>query len=358
MLKELVQPEERFFEPFPSERITAFIRCFGPQAEEEYFSTRNPYFVAQQLMLSLSFWPKDPEKDFLKRLQELKRCLVLTDEQIRERLSGSGSRKEAIAKAKERFSEAIGRILAWEAKLEGGNSHYSQQNQLEEIYKRGKSEVPFAEWRARYLFGLGQYYRETSTKEGIYELIGKCWTTPIPLKKTFEEQFWPKKSFFSVSEGGRKLESYRPYEKFSDSIERRVLVHSVSGMSLKLQTFLGSLGDFSSTGEVSFSRNRVFVPEPHFFLNDPQKWVLFFDPQEIAKAGLVFLIGGEAAEEKEVRILPPIDFSLCLGAVPLSLIEKLGWQEIRTFPYPNQKLILIPETFQNAGEVLQALNRP
>lgn len=352
-----------YSEPFPSQRVEAFMDCFGDrETQEEFFSARDPFFVAQQLMFCLHFFPNEPKDEFDAKLKKLNRCLSLTPNQIVERLSFKPQREKAINSAKERFLKRLGNRVAWETQLEQDNPLFFQD--MANIYHQSGFELPYEQWRIGYLFYLWRYYGEAARFK-IEVLTGASSKfQPQDLKRKGKEKLLPDESFFSNNQRGLNNWEYRTFFQkelenfYTPSIPGRMLVHGVTGMRLKYQIYLESFGDFVATNRVSLSRDRVFVPRRSFFADGEGQWAVFFDSREIKETGLPFLLGGGGLgteEEQGVRILPPIDLSLSFGAFPIEIIESLGWEETHPFSYPNQKLLIIPEKFKDVQELVEEL---
>lgn len=344
--------EKGFFDPFPLGRIRTFIDCFGEKAKKILFPPRDPHLVAQQIMLSLHFWPTEPEEDFVLKSESLRQCLSLTQGQIIERFSPLPDRDLAIGRARARFLQTQKKNEDWEAKLERDNSSYPKNNDpLERIYQiYGQGELPFSRWKTAYLFDLWRYYRK-AVHFGC-DLVTNS-RTPIFFSNLFE-QFWPKESFFSLYQADTEG-FHKEWEIHHRKIERGVWTHGLSGLNLRLQIFLEALGDFSTCELVSLSQNRIFLPRIKLFDNASEKWIMIFDSEEIKKSGLPCLAGGEEGEESEARILPPVDLSLCLGAFPTFILEEFNWEETGAFNYPNQRVIIIPETHQDPRRLTRIL---
>lgn len=344
--------ENGFFDPFPFRRVKTFIDCFGEKAEKKLFPPRDPHLVAQQIMLSLHFWPTEPEEDFVLKSESLRQCLSLTQGQIIERFSPLPDRDLAIERARARFLQTQKKNEDWEAKLERDNSSYPKGNDpLERIYQiYGQGELPFSQWKTAYLFDLWRYYRK-AVHFGCDLLTNS--RTPFLSLASFE-QVWPKESFFSHYQADTEG-FHKEWEIHHRKIERGVWTHGLKGLRLRLQIFLKALGDFSTCEFVSLSQNRIFLSGSKLFDDASEKWTMIFDSEEIEKSGLPCLAGGEAGEEREVRILPPIDLSLCLGVFPTLILKELNWEETGVSGYPNQRVIIIPEVYQKPQRITKIL---
>lgn len=344
---------EVLFDCFPPQRADAFLQCFGDrERQERLFSARDPYSVAQREMFALRFLPDEPDKVFQKKLETLRRCLNLTTAQVVEGLTGNSCRDEVVAAARNVFQGRLNYLMEKEAELEKGDCLFprskSSDEKLREIYGLSENNIPFERWLSGYLFVLWDYYAD----------IAK-------FKLDFLAGYYPRKESLDWSLLNESCRShYLKYPEMLDykvrflgNTKERTLTHGLSGLSLRLQIFLGAIGDFLTARHVCLAGSRVFVPMPTMFLDDPEKWIVFFDPGEIKEAGLPVLIGGESTEENEVKVLPPISLSLSIGAFPIGLIEKLGWEDARSFWYPHQRNLIIPRDYRNAWEVAEFLRK-
>lgn len=352
-----------YSDPFLSQRVEAFMSCFGDkEKQEELFSARDPFFVAQQLMFCLHFSPNEPKDEFESKLKKLSSCLSLTSNEIVEELSFKPQREKAINSAKERFLERLGNIMAWEAQLEQDEPMFSQD--MENIYRQSGLKLPYEQWQTGYLFHLWKYYGEGGRFKMEVLTGASLRFRPQDLKREGKEKLLPDESFFSSYQKSLNDCWYRTFfekeleDYFCEAIPGHTIVHGITGLELKYQIYLGALGDFMTTERVSLSRDRVFIPRHHLFADDEEGWAVFFDSREIEKVGLPFLLGGGGlgtSEEQEVRVLPPLDLSLSLGAFPIEIIRSLGWEETHPFSYSNQRLLIIPEKFKDAQEVVEEL---
>jgi len=336
-----------YFDQFSAEVIERFMEATDQMF---FFSKRGPFYIAQDIMISLGFWPTDSLEITSERISALEEIASLKTNELSAQFNANYAPN--IENGRQIFISSLTELLSLEISQYDNEVPDGLRNLYEKIQSGKLDQVSF--WEQALLLKLKTDQGRTITN-GVNELLSS--TEEVIIEDSIFSQFQP-----PSPRTVQLFEEPSLLERSANGIERlskrglMVVTHGLSEVRLREQMFLKALGSYPMYNYLSFSEERVFIPTPRTFeLRKGSSWAMFFDPNSLKQAGIFLypdIRGHSKPGENEVYVFPPVDLSLCFAAVPIKFLEEeCMWNRSSE----NHQMLEIPEELHDPQKLLEFL---